>query len=310
MKNRVVSFMMAGVMVVGLLTGCGSSQTDSSTTQTESSSAETESASTETESTDAEAESTSDDGVLRVGMDLKFPPFSDIDSNGNPIGLEPTIAKAFGEFLGREVEIVDTDFSMLIPALETGNVDILIADMSRTDERALKADFSDPYRYSFQLALVNKTFAEENNVTDDMPEEEFFALETHEFVGLAGTFGVVVPQNFGVEVEEVTEIGSGIMEVKNGTASALVASNEVHAFHAANKEDTVVYSGITNYSSSSFVVSLGDSELLALSNEFIATMYEEGGLYEQIDAEYDLVIAEFLQSEELGFEYIIYPPNH
>ena len=75
-----------------------------------------------------------------------------------------------------KVEIVDTDFGLLIPALETGDVDILIADMSKTDERALKADFSDPYRYSQTLALVNKDFAAKNNITNDMTPYEFFHI--------------------------------------------------------------------------------------------------------------------------------------
>lgn len=248
--------------------------------------------------------------VLRVGMDLTFPPFSDLDAKGNPIGLEPTIAYAFGAYLGKEVEIVDTDFSMLIPALETGDVDILIADMSMTEERAQKADFSDCYRYTYTLALVNQEFATANNITDDMPEAEFFNLPGNDFIGLAGTMGVLVPQGFGVPVQEVTEIGTGIMEVKQGTAKSLVASNEVHAFQAANQEDTMVYSGITQYTGSSFVVAKGDDEMLELANQFIATMYEDGGLYDQIDEEYDQVIAEFLQNEDLGFEYIIYPPEH
>ncbi len=254
-------------------------------------------------------EQTANTGVLRVGMDLKFPPFSDIDDGGNPVGLEPTIALAFGEYLGMEVEIVDTDFSMLIPALELGDVDILIADMSETAERAEKADFSNCYRYSYTLALVNRDFAVANNITDDMPEETFFGLEGNQFIGLAGTMGVLVPQQFGVTVEEVTEIGTGVMEVKQGSATALVASNEIHAFQAANSEDTIVYGGITQYTGSSFVVAKGDAEMLEKANEFIATMYEAGGLYEQIDEEYDAVIAEFLQNDQLGFEYIIYPPE-
>lgn len=68
----------------------------------------------------------SSENVLRVGMDLSFAPFSYIDDNGDVAGFEPQIAEAFGEYLGREVEIVAMDFSMLIPALEMGDVDILI----------------------------------------------------------------------------------------------------------------------------------------------------------------------------------------
>lgn len=247
----------------------------------------------------------SSEDVLRVGMDLSFAPFSYLDDEGNIAGFEPQIAKAFGEYLGVEVEIVNTDFSMLIPALETGDIDILIADMSKTEERALKADFSDAYRYTYTLALVNADYALENNINDDMSEEDFFAIEDIQFIGLSGTKGVYYPQEYGKTVTEVTEIGTGLMEVSNGTSDVLIASNEVHGFHAADKNNTIVYSGIQAQVGSSFVVAKGNSELLEQSNEFIASMYEDGGLYDQMAEEWDPIIAEFLQNDELGLEYII-----
>ncbi len=257
----------------------------------------------------ATAEQTDNSKVLRVGMDLKFPPYSYVGENGEAAGLEPVIAEAFAEFLGMDVEIVNTDFSLLLAALETGDVDILIADMSITDERLEKADFSDPYRYTQSLALVNKDFAVANNVTDDMEPEVFFNLEGSKFIGLAGTFGVVVPQSFGVDVTEVTEIGNGILEVTNGQSTGLVASSEIHSFHAANKDTTIVYSGIGDVSKSCFVVQKGNADLIEKSNEFIKTMYESGGLYDQIRPEFDKIVADFLQNDELGLDYVVNSPE-
>ncbi|MFI3326477.1 MAG: transporter substrate-binding domain-containing protein [Clostridia bacterium] len=247
--------------------------------------------------------------VLRVGMDLSFAPFSYLDDNGDIAGFEPQIAEAFAEYLGMEVEIVNTDFSMLIPALETGDVDILIADMSKTDERAEKADFSEPYRYTYTLALVNKDYAELNNITDEMSEEDFFAIEDISFVGLTGTKGVYYPQNYGITVTEVTEIGTGLMEVSNGTSDVLIASNEVHGFYAADPNNTIVYSGIEAQDGSCFVVAKGNDELLESANTFIETMYEDGGLYDQMAEEWDPIIAEFLQNDDLGLDYIITAQN-
>ncbi len=245
--------------------------------------------------------------VLRVGMDLSFAPFSYLDDNGDIAGLEPQIAEAFGAYLGMEVEIVNTDFSMLIPALETGDVDILIADMSKTDERAEKADFSNPYRYTYTLALVNAEYAAANGITDAMTEEAFFAIAGMRFVGLTGTKGVYYPQNYGITVTEVPEIGTALMEISNGTSDVLIASNEVHGFYAADPSNTVVYSGIEAQDASCFVVAKGNDELLAKANEFIETMYAEGGLYDQIEDEWNAIIAEFLQNDALGLDYITMP---
>ncbi|WP_052296446.1 transporter substrate-binding domain-containing protein [Candidatus Epulonipiscium viviparus] len=247
------------------------------------------------------------DDILRVGVDLKFPPFSYVDDNGDPAGFEIDVAEAFGEFIGKEVEIVNTDFGLLLPALETGDVDILIADMGKTDERAQKADFSDPYRYTYTLALVNKDFAQENEITNDMPEDEFFSIEGAKFIGLAGTKGVYYPQGKGVAVTEVTEIGPGLIEVSNGQSDILIASNEVFSFQAADPENTVVYSGIKNQDASNFAVRLGDTEMLDLANKFIASMYEEDGLYDQLAPKYDPIVAEFLKNPELGLDFIVNP---
>ncbi len=255
----------------------------------------------------SETEVETEKEVLRVGMDLKFPPFSYLDDDGEAAGFEPIISEAFGEYLGMEVEIVNTDFSLLIPALDTGDVDILIADMSHTEERAEKADFSDPYRYTSTLALVNKDFASEQGITDDMDESDFFAIEGAKFTGLSGTIGVLYPQSFGVDVTEVTEIGTGIVEVSTGLADVLVASNEIYGFQAANPDTTIVYAGMTEQVGSTFVVKKGNTELLEKANEFIATMYEEGGLYDQIREEYDPIIAEFMQNDSLGLDFITVP---
>ncbi len=250
-----------------------------------------------------------DDNVLRVGIDLKYYPFMYLDSNGDPAGLEPDVAQAFGEYIGMEVELVNTDFTMLIPALDTGDVDIVISDMSIAPDRLEKVDFSDPYRYSPTLALVNKDFATANNITDDMSEEDFFAIEGFDFVSLAGTIAATIPYKHGVATTEFPEIATAIIEVSTGRADAIVGAYTVHGDHAANPETTIVYSGISDYSSSAFAVKKGNTELIEKANEFIATMYEEGGLYAEANGKYDAGIADFLKNDSLGLDYIIYPPQ-
>ncbi|MFI3168111.1 MAG: transporter substrate-binding domain-containing protein [Bacillota bacterium] len=248
-----------------------------------------------------------DEDVLRVGIDLKYYPFMYLDDDGNPAGFEVDIAYAFGEYVGMEVEIVNTDFSMLIPALDTGDVDILISDMSAQPERELKADFSDPYRYSRSLALVNKDFAIANNITEDMTEEEFFTIDGMVFAGLAGSIAVTIPASYGAEVVEYTEIASALMEVSRGTADAIVGASTIYGDHVANADTTIIYEGITESTASCFAVKKGDEELLQLANEFIASMYADGGFYDQAGTKYDDAIGEFMQNDEVGLDFIIYP---
>lgn len=251
----------------------------------------------------------SKDDVLKVGIDLKYPPFMYLDESGEPQGLEVDLAYAFGDYIGKEVEIINTDFSMLISSLETGEIDIIISDMSINEERKEKVDFSYGYRYGRTLALVNKEFYEKYNITDDMSVEEFFGIEEMKVIGLSGTISVSVPRSYGKEITEITEIASGIMEVTSGNYHVLVGANTIIGDHAANKDTTEIYYGIPEYSTSAFAVKKGNTELLNQANKFIATLYEEGGLYEQLKEKYDDAVGEFLKDENLGLSYIVNEPN-
>lgn len=248
--------------------------------------------------------------TLKVGMDLKYPPFSSMDADGNPEGLEVDIANALGEYLNQEVEIINTDFSMLIPALETGEVDIVISEMTIKEERKEKVDFSSPYLYGKTLALVNKNYAKKNNITDNVSVEDFFAIKDAKYVGLAGTISVSVPQKYGVQVSEATEVASALMEINNGTSDVLVGENTIIGLHYSYPDTTIIYNGIKDYTEIGMAVKKGNSDLLVKVNEFIASLYESDGFYEKIKSKYDSAIGEYLKDDSLGLEYLINPPSN
>ncbi len=93
---------------------------------------------------------------LRVGMDLSYPPFEMQDKAGNPDGVGVRMAEALAKDLGRPLKIVPMDFSGLIPALKTGNIDLIISSMTATDERRQSIDFSNPYAFTGLAMLVKK----------------------------------------------------------------------------------------------------------------------------------------------------------
>lgn len=262
----------------------------------------------ENSSTDSKTEDMEND-ILKVGIDLKFYPFMYEDDNGQPKGLEVDIANAFGEFIGKKVEIINTDFSMLMPALETGNIDIIISDMSENEERKQKVDFSYPYRYGRILALVNKEFAEKNNITDNMSENDFFLIPNTRYTGLSGTISITIPQQYGKDVVEVTEISTALLDITKGKADVLIGGNTVRGDHAAHRDTTIIYDGFHEYGQSCFEVKKGNKELLEKANSFIKSMYEKDGFYEKAGTKYDKEIGEFLHDDTLGLDYIIYPPK-
>ncbi|MFK2822968.1 transporter substrate-binding domain-containing protein [Arcobacter sp. YIC-80] len=94
--------------------------------------------------------------VLKVGMELAYPPFEMSDIDGNPKGVSVDFAKKLGEYLGKEVVIENTAWAGLIPSLKTGKIDLIISSMTITDERKKSIDFSIPYAQSSLAILANK----------------------------------------------------------------------------------------------------------------------------------------------------------
>ena len=89
-------------------------------------------------------------------MDLSYPPFEMQDKAGNPDGVGVRLAEALAANLGRPLKIVPMEFSGLIPALKTGNVDLILSSMTATDERRQSIDFSNPYAFTGLALLVRK----------------------------------------------------------------------------------------------------------------------------------------------------------
>ncbi|RXJ88776.1 amino acid ABC transporter substrate-binding protein [Arcobacter sp. CECT 8983] len=94
--------------------------------------------------------------VLKVGMELAYPPFEMSEKDGTPSGVSVDFAKALGDYLGREVVIENIAWDGLIPSLKTGKIDLIISSMTITEERKKSIDFSVPYAQSSLAILTNK----------------------------------------------------------------------------------------------------------------------------------------------------------
>lgn len=95
--------------------------------------------------------------TLRVVTDPSFVPFEMMDEEtGEMIGFDMEIIAEVAERAGFDYELNTMDFNGIIPALQTGNVDIAIAGITITDERKKIVDFSDPYYDSGLRILVRQ----------------------------------------------------------------------------------------------------------------------------------------------------------
>jgi polar amino acid transport system substrate-binding protein len=239
-------------------------------------------------------------GPLRVGMDLSWPPFETKDTNGDPIGISVDVAYELGDYLDREVEIVDVAFGGLIPALNTGDIDVIIASMSITEEREEAIDFSDPYFYFPLITVLNSEFNAEANITS---KDDLFTYPEVTFIGPRSLVSLSIPEDEANDpiIKRVDNNNIAVQELVEGLADAFIISASAAVdYHEANPNTTELMWDIIDDSPIGMGVREGESELLADINAFIAGM-EENGVYDRLRAKYDAQLAEGLDGQGLDF---------
>ena len=168
------------VMMLFALVACGG---DAAETTAADTAAKTEEV-VDTTAADTEAEVTTETPVekkvFRVAMECAYAPYNwaqDTDANGAvaiadtnmyAYGYDVIIAKKIAEANNWDLEIVKLDWDSLIPALQAGTVDAVIAGQSITADRLEQVDFSTPYYYATIVTLVknDSVYANAKSVAD------------------------------------------------------------------------------------------------------------------------------------------------
>ena len=92
---------------------------------------------------------------LRVGVELKYPPIMYRDASGNPQGFEVELARVMCKTLNVTCTFVDVEFPALISALQSGKIDIIVAQMALTPARAMVVDFCKPFEATGDVVIVS-----------------------------------------------------------------------------------------------------------------------------------------------------------
>ncbi len=234
--------------------------------------------------------------ILKVGMELKYPPFETKDSEGNPDGASVMLAKALGEYMGAEIEIVDTPYPSLIPSLETGKIDMIISSMTITEARQEKVDFSDPYTTSQLMMLVYK----DSKVMspDDLNDPEVVIASK------TGTIGALWAQANApkAQIKNIDEEATAVLEVAQGKADVFIYDPLSIIRHHENYKDTTraVLEPLPNTGGWGIAVGKGNPDLLETINAFIKTAKEDG-TYDAIREKY--LLEKMKEFEEYGLDF-------
>lgn len=155
MKKRIA--MVMALMMAASLAACGSQDSGSGAASGSSAGTTSESGASGVE-----------DGVLTIAMECAYAPYNwtqTDDSNGAvPIkdsneyanGYDVMMAKKICEANGWELEVVRTDWDSLVPGVQSGIYDAVIAGQSMTEERMEQVDFAGPYYYASIVCVTKK----------------------------------------------------------------------------------------------------------------------------------------------------------
>jgi len=221
--------------------------------------------------------------VLLVGTEPTFPPFEMTnEETGEIIGFDIDLIKKIAENQGFEVEIQSIGFDGLIPALQSGQIDIIASGMTITEDRAEEVLFSEPY-INAGLALAVLDTNEDIKSVEDLE-----GLTVGVQIGTTGSekAAELLEQGLIAEVKTFNTVDIVMMELVNGGIDAVINDLPVTTAYLAKQPDTIKIVGEPLTSESyGFAVRLEDEELAAKINAGLAELIESG-YYEELTQEY------------------------
>ncbi|MCD2436047.1 basic amino acid ABC transporter substrate-binding protein [Acidaminococcus sp. NSJ-142] len=216
-----------------------------------------------------------DQKVLRVGTEPTFAPFEFQKQDSSDFeGFDMDLARAIGKQLGRKVEIQNMGFDALIPALNSGNIDMAIAGMSITPDRQKAVTFSDPYYTSGLTVVVRKDETGIKGIQD---------LEGKKIAVQIGTTGAEragkVP---GAQVTSFDTNSQVFLELNNKGVDAVIIDKPVAAYYLTQEgKDKAMLVGETLEAEDYGMAFKKDSKLAADVNKALAEL-KKNGEYDKI----------------------------
>ncbi|MBS4191160.1 transporter substrate-binding domain-containing protein [Bacillus sp. FJAT-49705] len=210
--KKIFSYFFISILLIGLLSACGTSDKDSS---------------------NGSGENGSNKKVLTMGTSADYAPFEYIDTakGDEIIGVDADIAKAVAEKLGYEVKFQDMDFGGLIQALQSGQVDFVMSAMSATKDRKKSVDFSETY-YTSKHIIVSQKDSGIKSVEDLSKKKvgvQLGSIQEEKAKKLA--------KEVDMTVENRNRIPEIIQEIKAGRFDAAVIEDTVAKGYLDNNPD-------------------------------------------------------------------------
>ncbi len=273
----------AGAAVLGLiltgslLAGCGSGSSQPAQGADEPQAQETETAESENAGYRT-LEEIQESGKITIGVFSDKSPFGYVDENGEYQGYDVYFGNRIAQDLGVELEYVSTEAASRIEYLQTGKVDIILANFTVTPERAEEVDFALPYM-NVALGVVSHN----DRVITDLSQ----VSEDDQIIVISGTTAetYLTKNNPEIKLQKFDTYAAAKSAFENGTGVAWANDNtEVIAFAAENEGYTVGIDSLGSADTIAPAVTKGNESLLNWLNEEIVKLGEENFFHADYEA--------------------------
>ena len=217
-------------------------------------------------------------GKINIGVFSDKNPFGYVDENGEYQGYDIYFANRLGKDLGVEINYVSTEAANRVEYLETGKVDIILANFTVTEERAEKVDFALPYM-NVALGVVSP----DSNVITSLDN---WKAEDRMIVISGTTAELYLTKNYpDIKLQKYDSYATAKSAIENGNGVAWANDNtEVIAFAKQNKGYTVGIDSLGSQDTIAPAVSKGNETLLNWINDEIKTLGKENFFHADYDA--------------------------
>ncbi len=218
------------------------------------------------------------DGTINIGVFSDKNPFGYVDENGEYQGYDVYFAERIGKDLGVKINYVSTEAANRVEYLETGKVDIILANFTVTPERAEKVDFALPYM-NVALGVVSP----DSRVITDLSE----LSADDPVIVISGTTAetYLIANNPEVKLQKYDTYANAKNALENGNGVAWANDNtEVIAFALQNAGYTVGIPSLGSQDTIAPAVSKGNDTLLQWLNDEIVSLADEQFFHKDYEA--------------------------
>lgn len=272
-KIKIVSILLTAAVFSAAFAGCAQPSGESGAAPSGSSAGSSQAASASSSGDGSLLDEIKQKGVLTVGTEGTYSPFTYHDESNKLVGFDVEIAEAVGKELGVKVEFVETKWDSIIAGLDAKRYDTIFNQVGITDERKEKYDFSTPYTVT-RAALIVPDGNTDIKSFDDLKGKKSAQSLTSNYAKMA--------EQYGAELVGTDGFNQSADLVISKRAAATINDDIAFYDYKKQKPDAPIKIAATldDASENAVLIRKGNDSFVKAVDDALAKLTEDGTLSE------------------------------